>query len=436
MASILIFSLPQLLPLALFFWAMAREKKKTGLGAWLIICLYLTYNLLVPVADFLSKTDSFFGFQYPLSAILWPEMTRLYATGWCAFLAGYFLVKKYSSPWEPKFLLSPEPAWIPQLMTGVQVVVWFLIFLNYHLSGIELSQVLNPENREEKNILFSADWAIPGLDMLSNCLPVCLYLQWKFTKKRNGIWVIFFILWLVFSLLSGWRYRIILFFLFMVLHFLHHHNGKLTSLLLIFLAGTLIFSWLTLNRMAIAKRQFDLITFDLGQFDSGVFTNEFSNSRTFRATLIYLNQHPEKQSDGLSWFRFMANKLKSKSSFPGGIRPKPWILEVTKAWIPPGWPWNPNPAVTQMEEFFLTFGFWGLTAGMLMLGFWTSFLDFSSENSVFQGFKMICIALLFQWTTRGFFLYQMQISLVCIFPFAVLYILKPYLPHGIAGNKA
>jgi hypothetical protein len=436
MGTVLFYSLPQLLPLLIFFLLMRREKLKTGLSAWLVIFLYLTYNLLVPVVDFLSFTHSFLGYTYPLSEVLQPEMTRVYALGWCAFLAGYFLLARLRHRRMPEPENEADGRYFPVILTGIQILVWALIFMNYHLSGIDLLQILNPENREESNILFSANWAIPGLDLLSNCLPVCLYLQWRFSRKWYAGWMFLFIIWLILSLLSGWRYRIILFFLFMVLHQLRFHTWKIQHLSLIFFAGLLIFSWLTLNRMAIAKRQFDLITFDLSRFDMGIFTNEFSNSRTFRATLIYLKNHPESQSDGLSWFRFLGNKFKPKNSFPDRVRPKPWILEVTKAWIPLGWPWNPNPAVTQMEEFFLTFGYSGILLGMLLLGFWTFFLDIPVQNSVIQCFKIVCMALLFQWTTRGFFLYQVQISAVCIFPLAVLYIMKPYLPHGSARNKA
>jgi hypothetical protein len=436
MGALFTFLLLQLLPLGTFFFLMKWEKKQPGLAAWLVMALYLVYNLLVPVVDNFSGQYSFFNYPFPPSSMLWSKMAIVYGLGWVAFLSGYFLLLKIKKPKLQQIDFQGKLPDFSLALIALQLFFWALIFINIWFSGMDLVQIFNPENREEKNILFSANWAFPWIEMLSNCLPVCLYLHWRFSKKWNGIWIFFFISWLIFSLLAGWRYRIILFFLFMVLHFLSYQKWTWKKLVLIGLGGILVFSWLTLNRMAIAKRQFEVITFDIRQFDFSLFSSEFSNSRTFRATLLFLEKNPDYQSDGSSWLQYIKNKFKTKSSFPNGIRPKPWILEVTKAWIPPGWPWNPNPAVTQMEEFFLTFGYLGLILGMIMVGFWASFLDFSSGNPLYQAFRIICIALLFQWTTRGFFLHQLQISLVCIFPLAVLYLIKPYLPHGSVHHKA
>lgn len=406
------------------------------MGFFLIISLYLVYNLLVPVYDFLGGSLSFFGFQFPEASLLMPQMAWVYGCGLFSFLLAYFLYPSQRKNYSAESTKPAESENFVNIMIGLQFGVWVLLFLNFHLSGIDIFQILNPENQEEKNILFSADLAIPGLDLLSNCLPVCLFLHFRFAKKPGIIWFLLFGFWLIFSLLAGWRYRIILFFLFIVFHFwdLRKLNG--IRILTLGFFALLLFSWLTLNRMAIAKRQFQLITWDLRQFDLGILTNEFSNSRTFRGTLLYLESNPKMESDGLSWFRFVGNKWKPKTSFQNQTRPKPWILEVTKAWIPTGWPWNPNPAVSQMEELFLTFSYPGLVIGMALLGFWVAFLDFSRGGLIFSAFRLVAIALLFQWTTRGFFLYQIQISLFCLLPLGLLWGIRSYLPHAISYHKA
>lgn len=187
--------------------------------------------------------------------------------------------------------------------------------------------------------------------------------------------------------------------------------------------------------MAIAKRQFHLITNNLSQFDFQIFTQELSNSRTFHATLQYLEKQKIDRGGFSSWATHLLNKMHPKSDFKNGERPKPWILNVTKDWIPPGWPYNPNPAVSQMEEFYLTFGWLGLLLGMGLMGFLVALMDFRSQSIGIQALQTICIALSFQWISRGFFLYQVQISLAVLLPFAVVCLAHAYLRHE-QPNKA
>ena len=199
---------------------------------------------------------------------------------------------------------------------------------------------------------------------------------------------------------------------------------------------TVSMAWLTLNRMAIAKRQFHLITFDLRQFDPGAFNMEFSNSRTFRASLETMQKNQVEHPGISAWTDVIRNKFHSRSSFPEGKRPRPWILDATKSWIPSGWPWNPNPAVSQLEEFYLTFGWLGMAIGMFLIGSWVKILDSEGPNLIWNAFRIVGTALLFQWVSRGFFLFQFQITLVCLFPFAVLMVLGSYLPNDSTPDKA
>jgi hypothetical protein len=225
---------------------------------------------------------------------------------------------------------------------------------------------------------------------------------------------------LVISILGGWRFRVILFVLFLVfwqLTNVYRWKGLLSSAIIL----SLVLVWLTLNRMAIAKRQFDLITFDLTQFDPALFNAEFSNSRTFRATL---------SAPGFDLVPGIKGWMKSDKST------KPWILEISKAWIPAGWPWNPNPAFSQPEEFYLLFGLFGMSLAMFIIGIWTGFLGLIGGNRLSDAFQIVCTSLLFQWVSRGYFIFQLKISLVCLFPFLLLWILKPYLSGKINENPA
>jgi len=433
-----VFCFIQLIPFLVFWWIAKRLKINFELGLGLLLCLYFVYNIFVPIVDHQLGIHSFFGYSVPIQFILHLQQASVYALGLFSLLGGYLLCRFWLVGKKDDQIPSQSiQAQIPRIMVVLQTTIWGLIIFNVNQSGISLFRIFDLSNQNESEILFSVDWKYPVVDLLSNCLPVCLFLQFRFSQKIDWKWIVLFCLWLIISLLTGWRYRIILFSLIIGLHFLINQKVSVYKYMLVLLSAALVFSWLTLNRMAIAKRQFDLITFNISKFDIQIFTNEFSNSRTFRATQIYLAENPQMQKLGYSsWIHFISNKFKPKSNFPNQERPKPWILKVTKAWIPAGWLWNPNPAVTQMEEFFLTFNWLGLLAGMCFVGFWAGFLDSRVSDPLFQSFKIIGIALLFQWTTRGFFLYQIQITIVCFLPFLLLWLAKPYLSRGTTSNKA
>lgn len=421
-----------------FIFLAWKKDPKTRIAFLLCLCLYFLYEVFVPVYDALAGVNSFFGFSIEGNRFLHLRVAAVYFVGISSFILAYFLFIKWANSQKIVQSESTNSFWktdvASKCMVGYQLVVWLLVGFNIHQSGISLVSILNFQNQSEKDILFSINWYSHGIDLLSNSLSVALFLQFWIKRKTDMVWWVFFILWLTFCLLAGWRYRIILLMLFFAVYFLR--TTKLSGVTLGLIALTLLISvsWLTLNRMAIAKRQFHLITFDFSQFNGEILATELSNSRTFKATLI------DQQGKGLerggisSWTDYIGNKFSPRKEFPDGVRPVPWIITATKSWIPPGWPWNPNPAVNQMEEYFLTFGWIGLLSGMFLMGVWVGFLDFPIGLPILVPLQMIGTGLCFQWISRGFFLYQIQITLASLVPFLLLYLVDRYLPHDPSKN--
>ena len=429
---VVLFLIP-LLALILPLFALKNSRKRTALLFFL--ALHFIFIVWVPATDRWMNIQTFFGYTLSWSPDLDRLICGIYGLAIGSFWTGYLLSDRIPFSW--KFSGSiPRTESLMGILYGIQVLIWALVLWNVLSSGMSVPGIFNPTNQSEKDILFSAEWRYPWIDLLSNALPVCLFLQYYFKPRITPVWVFFLLIWLGFSLLGGWRYRIILFCLFLVLHFLINRKWNLRIWIPAAFLLTLSMSWLTLNRMAIAKRQFHLITFDLSQFDFAAFNMEFSNSRTFRASL----DHMEKMKTGhpgiSAWTDVIVNKFQDRNSFPDGKRPKPWILNATKSWIPPGWPWNPNPAVSQLEEFFLTFGWHVMALGMFLIGCWVRLLDAERTNLLWNAFRIVATALLFQWVSRGFFLFQFQITLVCLIPFAVLMVLGSYLPNDSTPDKA
>ena len=383
----------------------------------LLLGLFIVY---LPMADQLLGVHSSFGFELPRNPEINTRIALVYFTAISGFALGFFLLSFLlrDKIIGPSISLSTDTS--SRILYGFQLLCWMLYFFNLLVSGISLSGIFNPFNQEERSILFSASYRYPLLELLSAAVPAALFLLFRLGKSGELKWWIFFIFWLMMSLLGGWRFRIILFALFFVFHWLEN-RFSFRKAVLIFILLPLSLAWLTLNRMAIAKRQFHLVTFDLRDFDLNLFNNEFSNCRTFRACL---------SQEG--WDRFPGFAGWQKVPPEG----KPAIIQFSKAWIPPGWPWNPNPALSQPEEFFLLFGFPGLLAGMAVVGSITAIADRLRKSFFASGLRIVFTAMLFQWVSRGYFPFQMKITLICLSPFLLLWIADSYLSRKTNENPA
>ena len=407
-----------LIPILLVQFRRIGTLPVSSIFYWCLLGVFLVYT---PVSDYMLGIRDSFGFRLPYTPQINQTIAFVYSLAMLGFAAGQIF--SFSLPRSRRFAIPVSDNWSGlggiRLLYGFQLAVWMLYFFNLWSSGISLSGLFNPFHREEDGILFSAAFSFPLLELLSASVPVCLFLLMALKQYRKPVWWLFFIFWLLMSLLGGWRFRIILFGLFSLLLFIDSEYRK-KGFVLYFLVFVLSMAWLTLNRMAIAKRQFNLVTFDLRQFDLSVFNNEFSNCRTFRACL----------------------SMPQSGSFPGfqgwmkeGPDMKPWIIQFSKSWIPDGWPWNPNPALSQPEEFYLLFGWMGLLLLMIFSGMLTAWLDRMRHNLFSSLFAVVLTALLFQWISRGFFPFQLKITVICLLPFLLLWFASPYLSPQSNGNK-
>lgn len=407
-----------LIPVLFFQYRRSGFFPVSSVFYWILLGVFLVYT---PISDYLLGIRESFGFQLPYKPEINQTIALVYSLAMLGFAAGQ--LSSFFLPAGRCFGIPVSEKWPGvvgiRLLYGFQLSIWLIYFFNLWASGISLSGLFNPFHREEDGILFSAAFRFPFLELLSASVPVSLFLLMALKQYRKPVWWLFFLFWLLMSLLGGWRFRIILFGLFCLLLFIESGHMK-KSFVLYLMVFALSMAWLTLNRMAIAKRQFELVTFDLRQFDLGVLNNEFSNCRTFRASLSM----PE--ADAFPGIRGWLKK---------GPGEKPWIIQFSKSWIPAGWSWNPNPALSQPEEFYLLFGWPGLLALMYTAGIFTFWLDRLRKNHISRLFALVFTALLFQWISRGYFPFQLKITLICLLPFLLLWITGPYLSPQSDGNK-
>jgi hypothetical protein len=389
----------------------------SGLFYILLIGIFLIY---IPLADAVLGVRTFYGFDMNFNHDINQTIAVTYCLALTGFISGFSLISLWAVKSEWRFfkcILNEK--YSHNWLYVFQLIVWIIYLVNIQISGIPITELFNLFNSSEKAILFSASFRFPLLELLAASVPVALFLQFRLGKHKNLIWWLFLFFWLIMSLLGGWRFRIILFVLFLLFHFVDRKipfRFWLAALLFI----SVSMSWLTLNRMAIAKRRFDLVTFDLSQFNLALFNNEFSNSRTFRACLSQQG-----------WENF--HGIKGWMKTPGTNQPE--IIAKSKAWIPPGWPWNPNPALSQPEEFFLLFGYGGLFLSMMVIGIFSGLVDRLRGGWFSDSLRLVVSGLFFQWFSRGYFPFQLKITIICLLPFLLLFLSHAYLPREPHANQ-
>ena len=396
-----------------------RSVQHFALGGYFYLFLLGIFLVYIPIADVLLQVESSFGYRLSFSGEINQRMAMVYSAAISAFCLGYLAASFLpgSLPKSDRVKLADRRG--NRILYAFQLLVWLIYFLHLELSGISVFGLFNLLNSAEENILFSAQYRFPILELLASSIPVALFIQLRLGESKQFLWWFFFAFWLFMSLLGGWRFRIILFVLFFLFHLLEKKEYR--KLILIWSIPLMIsMAWLTLNRMAIAKRQFSLITFDFRLFDLGTFNNEFANSRTFRACL---------SQPGWNRFPGFAGWMKNPETM------KPRLLEFSKSWIPTGWPWNPNPALSQPEEFFLLFGYSGLFFAMLLMGLYVFLIDHSGNGAFSGSLRIVLSGLLFQWFSRGYFPFQLKITFICLLPFLLLWMTDSYLSFQRHANK-
>jgi hypothetical protein len=396
--------------LAAFFWVLRNS-------TWVHHIPFLAGLLLLHL--FVGVAPLYFWFFGPFTILSYPysakfdKATGIYLVGIMAFIAGYSSlyfrksksVKIQLASYRSNCLAQRA---IPALLVFL-IVCWIGVLLNFYLSGVNLAQVLNPSNRTPATMLFSIPIYNGFLESLANSFISILLLLFAFSGKKAWVWLLigFHV---CFFFLAGWRFRIMLMLLGIAVYYLPQVSFKsIWKWSLAVSAGFLLMLWVSQNRMAISKRMFHLVSFSISDYDTFRIVHEVGSCRTFMATLLFIKENSIAPDFGASFYLPIYWRFQPSSHFEGGVRPKPPLLELEKAWIPKDVKQNLNPGVCNLEEYYLLLGWPGLIVLMAIFGLALHAIPKLRTTPLQTGAQVVYSAYLFQFVSRGYLPQQLKL---------------------------
>jgi len=247
-----------------------------------------------------------------------------------------------------------------------------------------------------------------------------------YTYSKKSIWVILLIsAHIIFFFLAGWRFRILLTFIGIFIYYLPQIRFRQWWKWGIALTSAFVFMlWISQNRMAFSKRMFHLMSYSISDYDAFRIMHEVGNCRTFMATLHFIETNHISPDRGASLYLPILWRFQKAESFKGGLRPKPPLLELEKAWIPKDIKQNLNPGVSNLEEYYLSLGWLGMVVMMALFGLSLHLIPKSRNSSLSTGAQMVFTAFLFQFISRGYLPQQLKLLAFLSLPFLILNLVK------------
>lgn len=397
----------------------------------------LTYFLMLlftPFYDWVSGIHALFTYSYAGVEL---QAQTIYVVATAVLLGSYVWWQKYVpaiAAHKPLKFASVYEAFFQAKVGRIYLVATLLIGLlviwNLHLSGVDISALLDVQKRDLQHIIFSIPFYSNFLENLTNSLITCSVALVAYYHRRWWVWAILLLLWWYFFL-AGWRFRIFVSALGVALVYLYMQPAQFYKrLAVVVLALGLMLSFITLNRMAVAKRMFDVVEWNPLRFNIELLCNEMGNSRTFKAMLHYRKTHEVPLDGGMSMIGYIFVKFLPASLYPNGEKPLAPLLKQVKVWIPAGAvDYNPNPAISNVDEVYFSFGLPGCIIFMWLLGFFIAWVE---HMRAVQGLKIylyaVFVGFLYQWITRGYLPQQVQLLFFMLIPWWLEW---AYLKYGV-----
>ena len=146
------------------------------------------------------------------------------------------------------------------------------------------------------------------------------------------------------------------------------------------------------------------------------------NVLVFSAAIKYWNENSIKRDYGYSVFKPIVVRIIPKSQFKDGIKPLiPWLTHLIKATKSEN-SIDGNPAVGQMEEYYLSGGHPLCFTLMAIFGFIISLIPNVGKGGVIQAITLSSTVLCYQIITRGYTAQHIELLVFLAFPFLVIYL--------------
>lgn len=424
----------------MFLFNLLQVLRWGGVSRHLAYCfslfVYFFYVGVTPAINFYTGVRSLYGIDY---GDYFPEAMGVYVVGLAAFTFGYWS-SVHLRPTRPYSKLLTHEDWRSPLVVLSVMFVLFAVatFFNLSTAGFDDWTVLfdfSNKTGGESGIVYLYSLTSPHPEFnyvkaLTDTFIALLIMFLVYRMPRLWWWALVIVCG-YFFLLSGWRYRIIMLMVGAAGYFWYNLRWrpqdywKAVLVIVFCVLGVML---LTLNRMAIAKRIGSETTLDLRRFDEKLLTEQTINSQVFMLMLRYRDEHQMPLDWGRTMFLQTYYRAIPSRFFPDQKKPSPPLLEWQ--WAAQGTPEDGQPprtgAITDWEEYYLSFGWAGLIVLAAMVGWLLGRLAHLPEGDFYLAWKLCCTAFMFQIITRGYLPQQVELFVYLMFPFALLRLISHY----------
>ncbi len=445
-------ALPFLLHLLNFlpWWGLALRDWKANLPYLLASGVLLQFTWVSPCWLYANGVTSIAGIEYGAA---FPEAMTVYIIGVGVFNTVWWVSKSKSRE-------SPLPVGLPSprgrryrpkvrfmggagstgstkwIVNSITALCLSLALLSYQLSGMPVWKLLNPWNSDGSLNLYGMAVKYPVLEGFADALVPAAGLALLFGGPV-GIGLVAISAWVL--LISGFRFRLILLVLSLFFYGLMKVQPKLRPWLVggTALAAGIGLTLLTVNRGLIVSRTWGSLGLFRENISAAMLVNETNNCQTFMACLASPYRQRMVPDGGRSLYWSTAVRFLPAAVFPRNKKPRAHTLGLIRlTYTQTEKSRALNPALSYVEEYYLSAGILGLALGMGFLGWLTAFLG-SKIVQTTTPWKLfgwcMAAAFLFQMITRGYVPQQAELALYLSLPFLAMYG-GLYLYHRYAGN--
>jgi Ca2+/Na+ antiporter len=377
------------------------------------LALLLVYCLVTPMAFYLAERETVTGdsgvFQFVGKSIwgYYGEGMFAYMLANLCFIMGFTCKKLYFVEEKSELNIDALPA-LRGVVVGLYMIFMIVVISDITVSGINVLDILFGQSTDSlmsSQSITNTYYFRAFADSIITTLVLYAYLDGK-PLRVLGLLIPAFIL---FALL-GFRYRIILTLLGLVIVYLTNKNIRLTTGRWVAISLTFLYIVFTItyNRWFVITGAYDRITVNPLEYDYTMFLEQTRGSLADFNMLRYYDENPETRHDyGVSMFGYIVIRIIPKQLFPSGEKPypSPYLevldrsLELPRTWVRIG------EANLHYGAFYAGFGWLGFVLLPFLMGLWLNYFVYQNLSDTPIGFlKQIAFSLaLFQLITRGYF---------------------------------
>ncbi|RRB14061.1 O-antigen polymerase [Larkinella knui] len=380
-----------------------------------VICLALLaiYCLFTPTYFYLVGRETSMGddglYQFTGKRIsdYYKEGMFFYMIANMLFVFG-FTWKQYKGSKISYSIQSDSIPYIQKKVLWLYILFFGIVCTDIFISGINPFNILLGSSDEN---LFGHQ-SITNSYYFRNCADCIITTIILFAYLKGNKYKIILMTLSAFALFAimGFRYRIILTIIGLVLIYSLDEKYKLSTSTVSFTSLLLIYFifFITYNRWNFIHGRFSELSYNPVEFEYEMFFEQTRASLADFNLIRYYDENPTIKHDyGLTMFGYIFIKALPKFVFPNGEKPYPPpalvildnSLELPRQWDKPG------EAAMHYGSFYIAFGWIGLVIMPFLMGIWVRYVVGRNPSSNPLGFlKQIVFALaLFQFITRGYF---------------------------------